>query len=513
MFSEKNIVVTIGNYGAVVALHEGSVIKHKIFIDQFNDGIKEELKKLFTSNASTSIYVLLDTIDQSYKKKVYPAIKKADLARIAKRDLASDGEPNAIKNYIVLNQKKIPGKKAGNNRWECLFVSSTNSDDINRWIEFLLEMPNRLVGIYMLPIETFNLFKLLKNSLKSQSKIKNKRNDLYCFIMQNKVSGTRQVVFSDQGIVFTRVVNYDFTKPDFLEKYEQDIYSTFEYLKRLFPDLSMAELDIVNMFSAETLEIIKKINNIELNFINYTPYKAASDIGYPKLLPQNSNFCDLLISKVFSKEKKTLKFITPKITILEKFFAALKISYYANIALMLMICGGILLAALSEKNIREIIDAAETEKFAASQKLAKLNQIALEDAKSAQGDESVNIDKITDFGKTEKLLGSIGANISDLYAQLKFMKDFNVKLNRFSYSLLNFKSTSPAPTTTYQVSFGGTLFNKSGDIEDLFGEFDTLVIQVKKNFEKNQLTYPNLPRDIDFNKKYYSFPIDFNVKQ
>lgn len=513
MFSEKNIVVTIGNYGAVVALHESNEIKNKIFLDDLTDAAKEELKTIFTKNKSAPVYVLLDTVDQSYKKKIYPSVRRSDLSRIIKRDMASDGDKESMKNYIILNPPKKLGVKQqmSSNRWECLFVSSSNSETINKWIEFLLDMPNRLVGVYMLPIETYSLFKLLKENIKSRSKIQNKRNDLYCMVMQNKVSGIRQVVFSDQGIVFTRVVNYNFEQPDFLEKYEQDIYSTFEYLKRLFPDLLITELDIVNIFPNEVLEVIKNLNNIELNFINYNPFQVASEIGYAKLLPQNSNFCDLLISKVFSKEKKILKFVTPKIMILERFFSTLRISYYLNLCSVAMICAIGLFTILTEDKVGEIIDIAETEKFSAIQQLSRLKNSALNGTQTTEDGEVVDIERVIDFGKTEEMLGSIGTNFVDYYVGLKFLKDFNVKLSGFTYSLQSFNSKMPISKTTYKITFSGEIINQSGDIEDLFREFDTLALEVKKNLSKNQVKYAELPRDIDFNKKYYSFPVDFTI--
>ncbi len=261
MFSEKKIAITIGNAGAVVTLHEKNEIKNKIFIDELRPETKEELRSFFIKNESAHVYLLLDTVDQTYKKKIYPSVRKSDLAQIIKRDMATANEPNSINNYLVLNQHKF-FSSASNNRWECLFISSSTSGLVGEWMEFLLEMPTHFAGIYMLPIETFQLFKALKPIIKSHSKVANKRNDLYCFIIQNKVSGIRQIVFSDNGIVFTRVVNYDTKSSDFLEKYEQDIYSTFEYLKRLFPDLSMSELDIVNILSSDILETVKTINNI-----------------------------------------------------------------------------------------------------------------------------------------------------------------------------------------------------------------------------------------------------------
>lgn len=511
MFSKKNIVVTIGNYGAVVALHEGNEIKNKIFIDELNDAAKEELKGIFSKNKSALIYVLLDTIDQSYKKKIYPSVRKSDLIRIIKRDLANDGDRESLKNYIIHNQKKSEKKQQASSKWECLFVSSSNSEVINKWLEFLLEMPNHLIGIYMLPIETFGLFRLLKESLAAQSKIRNKKNDLYCLVMQNKVSGIRQIVFSDQGIVFTRVVNYNFEQADFLEKYEQDIYSTFEYLKRLFPDLQIAELDIVNVFPPEAVEKIKRINNVELNFINYTAHEVASKIGYSKILPQNSNFCDLLISKVFEKEKKILKFVTPKITLLNRFFSILKASYVLNLSLVITICSTILFSIFSAERIADHVEKAEIEKLSAMQEFTKLKHVALEGSNTDGSVDSVDFEQIIDLGKMEELLGSTGGNFIEFYIKLKFLKNVNVKLDRFSYTLTGFNPKSPAPKLSYDVRFGGELANKSGDIEDLFTEFDALLGEVKKNLGDSQIKYPSLPRDIDFNKKYYGFPVDFTA--
>jgi len=511
MFSKKNIVVTIGNYGAVIALHEGNEIKNKIFIDELNDAAKGELNGIFLKNKSAQIYVLLDTIDQSYKKKVYPSVKKGDLIRIIKRDLISDGDKESLKSYIIHSQKKSAKKQRASSKWECLFISSSNSEIINKWLEFLLDMPGNLVGIYMLPIETFSLFKLLKGSLTSQSKIKNKRNDLYCLVMQNKVSGIRQVVFSEQGIVFTRVVNYNFDQPDFSEKYEQDIYSTFEYLKRLFPDLQIGELDIVNIFPPEAIEKIKRISNVELNFINYTAHEVASKIGYSKILPQNSNFCDLIISRVFAKEKKILRFATPKITLLNKFFFILKTSYFLNIALIMAICGAILFSVFSSDKVADLIEKTEIEKLAAMQEFTKLKHIVLEGERTAKETESADLDQIIDFGKVEELLGSTGGSFIEFYIKLKFLKNINVKLNSFSYTLNGFDNKFPAPKLSYDIKFGGDLLNASGDIEDLFTEFDVMLEAVKKNLDGSQIKYPSLPPDIDFNKKYYSFPVEFTA--
>ncbi len=517
MFYQKNAVVTIGDYGATVVFYQNSKIKDKIFLDEFNDKSKAELKTVFAKHKSALIYLLLDTIDQNYKKKVYPLIRKSDLVKLIRRDLALEGSKESFKNFIILNSKKSLAnniKSTSPKKVECMFVSAANSEIIGKWTDFLLELPNRFIGIYMVPVETFSFFKKLKSDIKEKSKLRSKKNNLCCFIMQNKTSGIRQIVFSENGIVFTRAVNYDFNKPDFSEKYEQDIYSTFEYLKRLFPDISISEVEIVNIFPAEILQTIKQISNVEINFVNYTPFEAASKIKENNSFPENSKFCDLLTSKIFNKEQKVLKFSTTKINYLERFFLALKSSYYLNLVLILCFLSVLVITIFARKDLNDLIEESESRKVFAMQELSTLQRAATKGIELAKGSETedADISKITDFGKMEETFGGYETNFVDSYAKFKFLKNFNIKLKSFSYSLNNFNQKSPT-RTSYKINIAGDLVNKSGDIEDLFREFDNLSAEMKKNLGQDQIKYPELPKNIDFNQKYYSFPVDFTISK
>ena len=507
MLSDKKFIVTIGNYGAVVALHNENKILSKIFLEELNDKTKEELGALFKANKSSEIYILLDTLDQSYKKKVYPSVTKSDLSRVVQRDMNSDADKESLKNFILLNPKKT----SSNHRWECLFVSSSKSDVINNWVDFLLNLNNHLVGIYMLPVEAFSLFKLMENSIKSTQKNVDLKNDIHCLIIQNKVSGIRQIVFSSSGIVFTRVVNYDFTQKDFLEKYERDIYSTFEYLKRIFPDIAIANLNIVNIFQNEVLEIIKKTSNLELKLSCYTPFQAASELGYSNLIPQDSQFCDLLISKIFYKQKKILKFDTPQINLFSKMFLGLKVSHYANLTLIGLICLTFIYAAVTQHNLSNLLDAANTEISLAQLEVDKIKSTTFDGEQLTENGEVVNLEKVIDFGKIETALGNLEINLSDFYEKLIFLTKFHTKLSVLSYNLASFDYKNPPATADYKIQITGELINKTGDIENLFTEFDLLASEIKKSFNKNNVQYPQLPKDMDFSQKYYSYPVNFTI--
>jgi hypothetical protein len=509
MLSEKKFIVTIGNHGTLIAMYQGNNVKHKLLVEDLNEETQAKLKEIFYKNKSVDIEILLDTTEQSYKRKSYPAVKQGDLKQIIKRDSAFNGDKDSIKNYTILNNKKFHKQ---DKRWECLFIAASNTENLSKWLSFLLDMPNRTSGIYMLPIESFTLFKNLKNVTTLKAKIGNKRNDIYCLITETKVGGLRQTVFSEEGIIFTRTLSYSLSEEDAMEKYEHDIYSAFEYLKRIFPDLRIAEFDVVNILSLDYISRIEKINNVELNITNLTPAKAALELGYNNLLPKDSGYCDILISKIFaSSKKRILKFSTAKLLFFERFFLILKSSYYFNLSLLAALCAMILFNIFSYNKNYELTEVAEVARLSAMQNLNRIRKSSLEGAQNIEGEESTSIERVIDIGKNDELFGGIEQNFDRLLKDLEFLKDFGVVLNRVSYTIPNINNNSLTNNNGFEIRFGGKIINKSGDIEDLFQEFDSLVAETKKNMPDKQVKYSELPRNIDFNKKYYDLSIDFTI--
>lgn len=514
MSSKQNIIITIGSYGAVVSFHNKGVVTNKIFLEELNEDSKKEIATTIEKHKSYPIYLLLDTVDQSYKQKSYPSVRKGDLNRLIKRDALKDGDNSSLKNYIILNaneNKPSLTKKASDNRWDCLFVSASISDSATPWIDLIDSLPNRLIGIYLLPIESFSFFNLLKKDILSKSKIKEKTNDLFCLVIETKVNGFRQIIFSDSGIVFTRVVSYRSSDPDFAEKYDQDIHSTIEYLKRIYPDLTLDELDIVNIFSQNALDSLEKSNLKDLNAINYTPHQVAITIGNPNLVSKKASTCDLLLADSFTKTKKLLKFSLAKIDAAEQLFLMLRSALLVNAGLIIAILVSSIIFFFSIINVNNKIEEAKNNRTVSSQKLKEIQSKALEGIKLDSLDESVTLETITDFGALEELLSQTEIDFIDLYIKLKFLKDFKVQLNAFNFNLNNFNKLSPSKNPRYSITFKGNMKNESGDIEDLFTEFDNLVAEVKKEFSGFTVTYPQLPRNIDFNQKYHSFPVNFSI--
>lgn len=509
MLANKEIIVSIGEHGTVITTYCGKETLNKLFIDFLDEKSQTHIKNTLKYLSSAPIYILLDNHEQTYRKKNYPPVRKGDLKQIIKRDLINDIDKDSIKNYVIFDDIKS-NKTKEKKQWEVLFVSCPLSENIHEWLKFLLEFPNEIMGIYMIPIETQSLFKKLQKNINLKSKISNKKNQVYCLILRNKISQVRQIVFSKHGMIFTRTINYDFTKPNDLEKYEHDIYSSFEYLKRLYPDLKISEFEIVNILSEQELSIINKINNVELNFVNYTPNQAAIELNFEDLLPNNSAFCDLLISRSFYESKrKYLRLSTPKIDFFHKFFLAIKSLHYLNLILLVCISLFCLITIYSKEKHSTFIEDAQIKKLTASQSLTRLNKFGDDNQK----EESISIERIVDFGKNEELFSKIENRFSVFYQKLSFTKEYDIILKSASYQLKSNNSRDLKNLDNYIIKFTGTINNKTGDIEDLFQSFDSLNAHVSKTYDKMTVNHSELPRNIDFNKKYYSLPIDFTISK
>ena len=129
-----------------------------------------------------------------------------------------------------------------------------------------------------------------------------------------------------------------------------------------------------------------------------------------------------------------------------------------------------------------------------------------------EGDKEVNIERIGDMGRVEDGLGTLESDFIKTYSLMGFSRDYNIKFTSFSYGLLSFDHRNAKNNDIEkQLTLNGKLYNEGGDIESLFTEFDKFVVQMKKSLSDYEIKYNELPRNIDFNQKYYDFPVEFRI--
>ena len=525
MLSKALFTVTIGNQGVAIALHLGQKIQDMLFVESLTPESESEIKQLFSKAKRAPISILIDIADQNYKKKTYPQVNRIDLSRIIARDLKKEvsNDPDVLKGYLVHKDKVT-------HKWDCLFVSASKSEDISKWIDFLLQVPNKISGIYMLPLEAFSLVKIILDLTVKESGIVPKSNITF-FIIQNKVSGTRQIVFDGNQIVFTRMVYYDFNSSGFAEEFEQDILRTNEYLKRIIPNVKLEDVSVINILPAEVIDKLDDIQNKAVSFINYSPSQISSKIGFSS--PESGleeGFFDFIIASAFANsKKKVLKFSLPKLVLVEKFYIGLNLILATN-ALLLFFC--IAVWAYTFMSLR-----ADDEKALAFAADKNISQQQYDHFKKLilSGDEfaDINLDQLMDFGKLNEALTQDNININEFFDKLSFIKNHHATVNSITLAFGDNRfldggpqqqnlaeqknQIRPAPIDpntklSLKVAISGTVKIKSGNVEELLKGFDALNKESKSVLSEYNVTYDDLSKDLNFNKKYYDFPVNLRIE-
>ena len=520
MKSENGIVIIIGNNGASFFVKNSRENKSG-FIEFLNDESKQKLTTIFQENSNLYIYLILDTLEQSYKKKTYPAMKMPDFQRVAKRDLASEGEKDSIKNFMIYksdpSKSKVPKKTNVAKKIECMFISCSNSTLINNWLEFINSLNNRLYGIYALPIETSSLQKILNGFIKSSFKDSEKSDDekkdvnLKCLISHTLCGGIRQMVFSDSGLIFTRAVNYNFSDKSFSEKYNQDLNSTFEYLKRLYVELSIDDFKVINILPEKAHAIISENKTINANYINVLPAEIAKNIGIKDSNPDFSDYLDLITASVFLGSKKILKFSNLKIKVFDGFY---KILLLAKISLVFLVAISIIFFVsifILENFSEDILKEIERENIELKKQLEEENSsLSSYKLKTADGKE-IEIKEIIEIGQANELMAKYATRPWEDYEKFAQLTKSGLLIKAVSHNV----DTSLKSNQDKKVQITGSLVNESGDIDSLFKKYDELNAAANKIWGEDKSIKHNLsqlPKNIDFEKKYYDFPIEITLE-
>ena len=510
MADKKQFTISIGEYGTIIALHSGKTIQNKILVATLNEENKRQLRELFDKHKSVPTYILLDTPDQNYKKKTYPFVSSSDFNKIVKRDFTKEFDSNekSFQNYYGVKDKI-------NKKWECVFVSAPHSSEIENWIEFLLATPNRLVGIYMVPIEIGHLADAVCMVAKAEHGIKTNADTILSFIVHNKISGVRQTVFFNQTIVFTRVVNYDFDDKNFSNQFERDIGRSNEYLKMIFPKLKTQDLIIINVLSDEITSKITNTEKREFNFINYSPYTIATKLGLGGMVSKNgNNFFDIVIANYFAKNhKKILKFSNPRISFSERLYLYIKSISYLNNALLFALLAVFIQFFIHKHQFNNTISKMYVERAELEKKFQSVNNAALEgEAEEKKGDNNL-ANEIIYFGKIDSSLSKVGVNIVDAFGQLSLIKKHGVIANSFVYKIPSYNPKAQSFTNDhFQLVVAGEISDASGDVEILFRKFDALGFETKNKLSSYNIKFSEISKNVDFSKKYYSFPFELTIE-
>ncbi len=331
----RKFVINVGDEGAVVVYWDGKAIAGRYF---YASPSNDEFKKVIMSDPQASVYLLADTVDQTFNQQVLPPVSSLTIGDMVRRRLKKEfGEKD------ISTARQISRNKTGRKDWNYTFISIRNEGPFAEWLDAFKDLPNRLASIHSLPIETESFVKSLRGSMKSGNGTKSRWELL---VTHNKVGGFRQTVFKDGKLVFTRIAQpVGGNAPAVIAgNIEQETINTMEFIRR-FEFNPQETLDIYIITSAEVKKELETAKLAERRATVLTPFEVAGMLGLAGSAQEKDRFADVVLAAHFIKANKAvIKFATPVIQqVNQYFFLSLAARAIAIVAVPAAIVYGILL--------------------------------------------------------------------------------------------------------------------------------------------------------------------------
>ncbi len=433
--SANRFVYMLGDEGAVLVYLEKDVVIRRLFAPTPAPEHTNTFVELLKAHPKTPIYVLVDMIDQSYVRHTLPPVTPLGVNKLVQRRLERDFSKDDIKGAISLGREK-----EGRKDWNFLLIALANTPVLQNWLNLVLELPNFFSGIYLVPVETEIILKIVDDAIsgrngsgKKQKKtkatekkgprlsrkqkkeqeaeedvaaqieaFKNERgvsseheagteSEWKIFVTHNKVGGFRQVVLRGGRLVFTRLAQtMDNTNPEVLAgSVEQEIQNTVEYLKRLGYAPRMG-LDIYIVCSQEVKDAISTERLGATQTHLFSPFELGELLGLKQAVLSGDRFGDIVIATIFgTSRKKRLQLNIPYTQNIQKLEGIRKFSKLAAVVFALGLIAMSVLSFFDYQGLQGDIDMKQREKITQAAALTKIQ----EESKKLPAD----VDQVTDL--------------------------------------------------------------------------------------------------------------------
>lgn len=300
--SGKKFVLIIGDEGAILVYMHGSKVVRRLYAPSAQPAHTEAMRDIMSASPRVSLYILADVLDQQYVSHTFPPVSSLSVSGLVRRRLDRDFQTEDMKGALPMGRDKT-----GRKEWKFLLVSLAKTPMMTEWLDLVLELPNKLAGVYLVPIEAQNYLLMLNKKLAGS-----KARPWQLLISHNKVSGFRQVVVHQGKLVFTRVSQaIDDAIPAVIAgNIEQEAINTMEYLKRLgFQE--NAELDATVVVSPDVIPLLDfgRFGFGSAQIVS--PLQVAEALKLEQAALSADRFGDVVMAAAFGVSKKqVLRFST-----------------------------------------------------------------------------------------------------------------------------------------------------------------------------------------------------------
>lgn len=294
-------VMVLGDDGAILVYMQGNTVVRRLFAPSPQPDHTAGIIELMRSQPSVPLSILVDVLDQQYVRHSFPPVSALSVSGLVRRRLDRDFQADDLKGSLPLGRDKT-----GRKEWNFLLIALANTELMQQWIELIIELPNELKGLYLVPVEARRYMEALKKKLGGAVL------PWQLLVTHNKVSGFRQVVLREGRLVFTRVTQAidDGVAAVVAGNIEQEIINTLEYLRRLGFQ-SAAEIELTVIAGQEVKDTLD-LNRFQAGAAHVlSPLDVADMFTLQQAALHADRFGDVVMAAWFGHAgKTTLRFLT-----------------------------------------------------------------------------------------------------------------------------------------------------------------------------------------------------------
>ena len=289
MFKSKYFIVTIGHNTSSLTYVVGSEVIEYIEGDITSN--KQEFDRVFALDKHASIIIILNNQEQQYERDKFAVASLAEADKMMKEKLKHEYDESVFKGAINLDSKN-----------EYLFITINKNETIRAWLDYLVELPNRIKGVYSFALEAKALLDIVSMSIKSKWEI---------------------LVIDNEYIIYCH--NQFITKKNIINNLEEEIKTSLADAKYLH-------------FEGLTIYIIAN-NTFHLNLTDSTFIFTPKELSLKLGIDNKFKSIESLVSYTSTIYKRQYKLYNPDISPL--IFVDI-LNYFMNIIL----AGGVTLMVI-----------------------------------------------------------------------------------------------------------------------------------------------------------------------
>lgn len=294
----KALTLVIGDDGTIL-YGEGVRGARGLFTPSFDDPATARIVERLRARPRATVAILLDVLEQSYKRETVPKVGMLDRPKVIRRRLELAFPISPLRGYSAL-----PPDKANPRQLNLLLVGAAQSEQLGKWLDLMATLPNPIGGIAALPLESVDIGPLLvpgRGTAEGRADA-----PFVTLVTWNRVGGFRQIVSRNNELVFTRMtpgLAPDTDGAEIAASLEREFRATLGYLGRLgFGEGQI--LQVVTVLPERAREAVGRLKIAGFTPTFLTPGEAGRKLGLGAAVAGDDQHADLLHGAWYTRKTR-----------------------------------------------------------------------------------------------------------------------------------------------------------------------------------------------------------------